>query len=829
MPLLPRVPAFVLFLLTIASLLAPAGAGAAGARNNDRPYLVTYAARSCDSYTDVTANRARNNIMESLEDLGADTLYNGGQSISVALEDRGQPNCRPITGWRFTLGTGIAGQDVGAWGRLSKVASPYATSIRTLASVPERNPSGNTIGNRTVAGAVTVQLTDAQAQRAQNGNSLWVQGGIPGDPVLNGQFPNEYGFAALRCSIDNLNGDNVEWIGFPGGQRHAFCYAYYVKPPPTAGTIIVTKSADAYPAGGSDASVAFPFGGTVSYEPGGTFSISTRPGSSASTTFTRGETRPGDEPWVVEERSIDGWSLRDLSCTSSTGTSTVSTAGPRATISLGARDTVRCTYTNTPIATTALVVAKRTLGGTGAFPVTVTPNTTPTQAPITRTLTTKAPDKPVSFDTGFTAPGSYTITEQLPTSSEGEWRLVSATCNGVQRAIKKRSTTVTLVAGQPAPRCELVNEFIPSGSIELYGVAWGGTTTKTFHIQRSNKAKKPRRSVFTATQRAVLTSEGVAVRATGDDTSELPFATYLITELEPISSSGNWELIDVTCTEGSVVDRVSGGVLIRVDAQTPRVQCAFTNRLDLPTEPPVLPPDPVDPDGPEDPVLPPTGPGDGNVDGDLDHGVGGGDPTDGSGPGVGGGLPNGSIETGQKTESLATALAPWTVDEALLQSAPPSLEGRARRRASGATPLLTIPRLGVRTRPYVLGVTRDRRLRVPDRISGTGWWGGGAAPGSRGRSVVVGHVDGPRGTGVFHGLRRLERGDVIRVERAGRRITYRVTSVRTVRKSTLTGAAMFGADRTTRRRSLRLVTCGGSFRDGSRSYDSNVIVDAVAL
>ena len=36
---------------------------------------VTIAARECPEYTDITANRARNDIQESLEDLGADTPY----------------------------------------------------------------------------------------------------------------------------------------------------------------------------------------------------------------------------------------------------------------------------------------------------------------------------------------------------------------------------------------------------------------------------------------------------------------------------------------------------------------------------------------------------------------------------------------------------------------------------------------------------------------------------------------------------------------------------------------------------------------------------------
>ena len=45
--------------------------------------------------------------MESLEDLGADTLYESGEPVNPGKEFIGQPTCRPITGWRFTFGDGI--------------------------------------------------------------------------------------------------------------------------------------------------------------------------------------------------------------------------------------------------------------------------------------------------------------------------------------------------------------------------------------------------------------------------------------------------------------------------------------------------------------------------------------------------------------------------------------------------------------------------------------------------------------------------------------------------------------------------------------------------
>lgn len=100
-----------------------------------------------------------------------------------------------------------------------------------------------------MAGATTVQLTSAQRSQAST-SSLWVQGGTPTDPVLAQTHPGpEYGFGTLRCATDNVNGDNVEYLFFPTGVRHVFCYAYYVKPPPTTGVITIHKEVTGVPPG----------------------------------------------------------------------------------------------------------------------------------------------------------------------------------------------------------------------------------------------------------------------------------------------------------------------------------------------------------------------------------------------------------------------------------------------------------------------------------------------------------------------------------------------------------------------------------------------------
>ena len=75
-------------------------------------------------------------------------------------------------------------------------------------------------------------------------------------------FDPAQAFGALRCSIDNLNGDNVEWIGYPQGTTHVFCYYFTVSPAPDAATIVVKKTLK-----GVTGSRQFQFRGNVSYNP----------------------------------------------------------------------------------------------------------------------------------------------------------------------------------------------------------------------------------------------------------------------------------------------------------------------------------------------------------------------------------------------------------------------------------------------------------------------------------------------------------------------------------------------------------------------------------
>lgn len=565
-------------------------ASAADAQRRAQPVtkLVTYAARVCNSYTDVTANLARNDIQESLRDLGADTLYTSGEPISPSKEAQGQPTCRPLTNWVFTLGTSYQTRAVdGSWGSLSKVLSPYGTSIVTQSSVPLLDAQGQDTG-QSLPGAVTVALTEDQADRAANSSSLWLQGGTPTDPVLDQTYPGQYGFAALRCAIDDLNGDNVEWIGFPSGTDHIFCYAYYVQPPPTSGTIIIRKVVDDPAATGAQ---AFTFSGNISYNADHRFTLSASNGAPADETFYRGAVGASDPPWSVTEDVPDGWTLKSLDCVSADGTSTSTTdlATGNASITLAANDTVTCTYTNglqPPPA--GLQLSKRTIGGIGSFDFGITGPDSARQ-----TIATTAED--TWFDgaplTGTA--GTYQIAETSPAPrSAGSWKTTQVICNGAeQRTVGPVS--VTIPPGEGAS-CAFTNTFVPGGSLIIRKTTIGRTGDAAFTIGRIGGDSA------TYEQRARVRAQNTPTLAKGDDTTAIALGTYRITELavKP-PTTGAWRMQSVVCN-GRPITASKGQATVRLTDAEPKLDCTFTNRYDPDLKP--TPPPPVPPPNPDTPT-----------------------------------------------------------------------------------------------------------------------------------------------------------------------------------------------------------------------------------
>jgi uncharacterized repeat protein (TIGR01451 family) len=579
----------------VVALVVCASAQAAqppGPDNDGTDFFVTIAARQCPTYGDIAANRARNNIQESLRDLGADTPYGAGDPISPAIEDASQPACTPITGWQFTLGRGIAGRPVtGPWGSLSVVSSPFDTDVTTEASIPDRDNKGRILPNTSIAGATTIELDTEQFKLAARSSSLWIQGGTTTDPVLDDvpAFDDGYGFGALRCAIDDLNGDNVEWIQFPSGSRHVYCYAYYVTPPPTSGTIVIRKQVSDPP--GADQT--FTFEGNVSYTPDQRFSLTVQNGSTPSQTFYRAETRAGDAPWTVRELVPAGWRLTSLSCTHGASVATTDPATAGVSIQLVAGDTVTCTFTDALRPPPGeLLLSKITRGGLGSFPFTVTPlgggdSVTARATTTAEGVPADAVPSPITLD-----PGTYAVTEELPRSRRGRWHQVAVTCDAQQTVARRGAPNVPIPPGGSAA-CVFRNRFIPNGSIRIVKHTRGGAGTTGFVI---SPVRGPVRQYV---KTAVTRQDGGTVRAVGDPTRHLRLGTYVIQETATVSDEpGRWTLLGVEC-DGRLKPFEEGRVRVTLTTRNPSRECRFANGFtaDVPPIPPI-PPEPPEPPTP---------------------------------------------------------------------------------------------------------------------------------------------------------------------------------------------------------------------------------------
>ena len=563
------------------SAFVPAAAPAEA--QSPTPLQVTYVARVCNSYSDIMANKARNNIQESLFNLGPDSTYAANGIVDPTAEQNGSPNCRPYTGWRFSTGSDYTGKTE-ASEYLSTVTGVFRSDIVTRASTPLLDAQGQPVLGpggtpQSIAGAVTVQLNTSEAAWVQSGRLLWVEGGTPASP-LNGN--PDVGFGALRCAQDALNGDNVDAVTFPQARTHVFCYYYLVTPPPPPGTITIVK----HVVGAQ--SDTFPFQGNISYNPGGAFTLTGAPGRDGSIDFVRGATlgSVSQPPWSFTEQAKDGWQPPgQASCVSETGGSVVSYSGATTSVDLAPDDHVTCTYTNTPTPLGNGELWKVSTGAVGTFPFTIAGPTSTEQFPD---VTTQQPGVPIRFATRTGSPaGSYTATEQMPTdfsrTGPGTWRMTNAVCNGAATPFTNTpganaSATATYTAAPASDvSCLFVNDFDPAGSIDIFKSTEGGVGRFEYSILNNNdnltRVQDPT---------AVTTTPGVEVQAQPSATglSAAEGAQYTILESMPAPDSGGfWVMESATCGENTVsVDLAAGSVVVALSPSLANASCHFVNR-----------------------------------------------------------------------------------------------------------------------------------------------------------------------------------------------------------------------------------------------------------
>ncbi|GIJ53553.1 hypothetical protein [Virgisporangium aurantiacum] len=528
------------------------------ARSAATTYQVTLAARGCGSYAEVVANQVREDRGESPGRPGRDSPYKPGDPVDPLVED--QSGCEPLAGITFTFGGGR--EKKGAMSSVTAAGAP----VTTLAETPLLDAVGRT-GTGQLGGAVTVPLSETQMNLAGK-RELWVQGGTPAAPV-----PNGFQFAVLRCAIDGRTGGNAQWIGYLPGTRHVFCFAYYVRNAAPTGTLAVklrTTKAVGY-------AQRVPFTSNLSQS--GSFQLTT---DSSSASFVRlsGQTyrfRPVLPP---------GWRLADVSCSASRQVVDVGTG--QADITLIGGENASCSYAVTPpAAPPGLTIRALSEGGGGTFGIVVASAATTSSSPSAGTGGTGGGSAPglrvvsatptgdgnaavaTGSDLGSLPAGQYRLTVNPPAAETDLWTVGAATCNGSPVTVQGRAVQVAVGSGVVT---DCVLRLVrKQGSAGLRVITQGAVATAGFALLPLSTAE-PGWSASATTTRA-----GDAAAASGDLPGSLPFGTYLVIPVAPLTTVDSaWRLTSLGCSPGTSGGPDTRALTIDVRAATPTVDCTAT-------------------------------------------------------------------------------------------------------------------------------------------------------------------------------------------------------------------------------------------------------------
>ena len=191
--------------------------------------------------------------------------------------------------------------------------------------------------------------------------------------------------------------------------------------------------------------------------------------------------------------------------------------------------------------------------------------------------------------------------------------------------------------------------------------------------------------------------------------------------------------------------------------------------------------------------------------------------------------------TGTSTDSTSTdAVGTTTATTALVASTAPRASAEKWIPAKSTSmpadyPVhLAIPSLKISAAVQYLGVNSKGALGVPNNFTDVGWYAAGTIPGDRGSAVIDGHVDnGLALAGVFKHLASIAVGDDILVtDHDGTIVHFAVTGIQSFDYKNAPVDMIFNERDGS---FLKLVTCGGTWVPGDRTYDQRLVVTAVLV
>lgn len=502
-------------------------------------YQITFAARVCQGFNKLMAGRVRDDQVESVQLPGRPSLYRDGQPVDPDTEARGNDGCQPLTGWRFTMGSGHTRQT-----NLSTVTDPVGESGQTQDQVI-RLDQGGTATQDAITGAVSVVLSPAQLDLAVH-RRLWVQGGSPADPYLG---RTDLAFGALRCAVDGRSGGNVQWIGFPAGVQHVLCYAYYVRGPVQQGTVVVKARATR----AIGYQQRFAFTSSFGYAPNGAFALTSQ-GDTAETSFVRAA---GTRQQVTAATPA-GWRLTSLACATTGGvlSTPVGSSPAQSTASAGTSPS----RSPSQVPSAKPTQPAPTVPAPPTFPAPPTSTTAPSTTPAPSQTSASASS---SADPSGVPQGARVRARQAPAlggaaALGGVPALGGAAVAEVPKGEVPRGevprgevptvdqstgrANLTVLAGQTVT-CTYTFEPPPAGgpglSLRMFGAGGSGT----FTLAVTGAAGNPVQGFASA--RATVAGNGSAVAVTGYDPAAVAPDTYNVTVVPP---GEGWRLDGASCS-----------------------------------------------------------------------------------------------------------------------------------------------------------------------------------------------------------------------------------------------------------------------------------------
>ncbi len=135
-----------------------------------------------------------------------------------------------------------------------------------------------------------------------------------------------------------------------------------------------------------------------------------------------------------------------------------------------------------------------------------------------------------------------------------------------------------------------------------------------------------------------------------------------------------------------------------------------------------------------------------------------------------------------------------------------------------------IPKLSVKAIIRQLGLTSSGQLATPNNVYDAGWYTKSSTPGQPGATVIDGHVSSWTTNGVFYGLKTLQPGDAIQIERGdGTILNYSVIKKQVYGYQQVDMSALLSPINTGKP-GLNLITCTGDVIKGTNDFTERVVI-----